>query len=82
MIQKIQCILDNNNPFIHNSRSLAQSEDIQLCRLLTNEQPIDRPQYCLPTASQVAGIIVGVEEVGNMNPRGILIESTTSDLSL
>jgi len=42
MIQKIKCILDNCNSFIHNFRSLAQREDIQHCRLLTREQPIDR----------------------------------------
>uniref|UniRef100_A0A803LJL4 ATP-dependent DNA helicase n=1 Tax=Chenopodium quinoa TaxID=63459 RepID=A0A803LJL4_CHEQI len=38
--------------------SLAQQENVQDFALRINEQPSDRPQYCLPTASQVAAMIV------------------------
>ncbi|XP_021727191.1 uncharacterized protein LOC110694325 [Chenopodium quinoa] len=61
-------------------QSLAQQENVQDFALRINEQPSDRPQYCLPTASQVAAMIVGGEEVANLNPRDILVQSTYGQL--
>ncbi|XP_029152436.1 uncharacterized protein [Arachis hypogaea] len=38
---------------------LAQRLDVQECNLVIRERPANQPQYSLPTASQVAAIIVG-----------------------
>uniref|UniRef100_A0A803N7C8 Helitron helicase-like domain-containing protein n=1 Tax=Chenopodium quinoa TaxID=63459 RepID=A0A803N7C8_CHEQI len=80
IVEKIKAILDRCNPFVHNLRSLAQQGNIQECALRINEQPSDRPQYCLPTASQVAAVIVRGEQVANLNPRDILVQSTSGQL--
>uniref|UniRef100_A0A803N7J8 ATP-dependent DNA helicase n=1 Tax=Chenopodium quinoa TaxID=63459 RepID=A0A803N7J8_CHEQI len=80
IVERVKAILDQCNPFVHNLRSLAQQENVQDCALRINEQPSDRPQYCLPTASQVAAMIVGGEEVANLNPRDILVQSTSGQL--
>ncbi|XP_021742949.1 uncharacterized protein LOC110709046 [Chenopodium quinoa] len=69
-----------NGPFVHTLRSLVQREDIQQCALHIREQPSNRPQYCLPSASQVAAVIVGGEEVANLNPRDILVQSNSGEL--
>ncbi|XP_020967548.1 uncharacterized protein LOC107613060 [Arachis ipaensis] len=38
---------------------LAQRSDVHECSLVIRERPANQPQYSLPTASQVAAIIVG-----------------------
>uniref|UniRef100_A0A803N4S5 Uncharacterized protein n=1 Tax=Chenopodium quinoa TaxID=63459 RepID=A0A803N4S5_CHEQI len=80
IVEKVKAILDRCKPFVHNLQSLAQQGNIQDCALRIDEQPSDRPQYCLPTASQVAAIIVCTEEVANLNPRYILVQSTSGQL--
>ncbi|XP_021717300.1 uncharacterized protein LOC110685147 [Chenopodium quinoa] len=79
IVKRVKAILDQCNPFVHNLRSLAQQENVQDCALRINEQPSDRPQYCLPTASH-AVVIVGGEEVANLNLRDILVQSTSGQL--
>ena len=48
--------------------------------LLICEQTIEKPQYCLPTVSLLVRIIFGGEEVGNLNARDIIDESTYYNL--
>ena len=43
------------------------------CKLI-KEQPLNQPHYCLPSASQVAVIIVEGEEAGHLNGREILVQ--------
>ena len=41
------------------------------CKLLIKEQALNQPQYCLPSTSQVAAIIVGGEEAGGLSGKEI-----------
>ncbi|XP_072054776.1 uncharacterized protein [Arachis hypogaea] len=58
LVLKLQQLLHRYNPFIHVFRQLAQRLDVQECSLVIRERPANQPQYILPTASQVAAIIV------------------------
>ncbi|XP_026378595.1 uncharacterized protein LOC113273038 [Papaver somniferum] len=58
VMEKLRTILDTHNRFMHVIRPLAKREDIQRCRLVIKEQPATKKQYTLPTASQVAAIVV------------------------
>lgn len=74
IIEKIQNILDAQNPFVRTFRQMAQRPDIQDCNLIIREQPPDRRQYNLPTASQVAAIVVGGDEAGLISGRDIVVQ--------
>ncbi|KAG5525404.1 hypothetical protein RHGRI_031907 [Rhododendron griersonianum] len=74
IIEKIKNILDAQNPFVHTFRQMAQRPDIQDCNLILREQPPDRRQYNLPTASQVAAIVVGGDEAGLISGRDIVVQ--------
>ena len=58
IVNKLQQILHQCNPFVHVFRQLAQEQNIHECTLLIKERPANQPQYNLPTASQVTTIIV------------------------
>jgi len=58
IVNKLQQILHQCNPFVHVFRQLAQQQNIHECTLFIKECPVNQPQYNLPTASQVATIIV------------------------
>ncbi|KAI8535797.1 hypothetical protein RHMOL_Rhmol10G0202000 [Rhododendron molle] len=53
---------------------MAQRPDIQDCNLIIREQPPNRRQYNLPTASQVAAIVVGGDEAGLISGRDIVVQ--------
>ncbi|KAL6140312.1 hypothetical protein ACLB2K_058612 [Fragaria x ananassa] len=74
IVQKIQQILNQHNPFVQTFRSLGQRQDLPNCRLIIREQPSDRRQYNLPTASQVAAVIVGGDDI-NPNGRDFIIQT-------
>lgn len=80
LLDKIKNILNTHNPFVHTFRQLAQRPDIHECRLQIKEQPRNRPQYNLPTAPEVAAVLVGGEEAGNLKPRDIIVQSTSGHL--
>ncbi|XP_028121112.1 uncharacterized protein LOC114318414 [Camellia sinensis] len=80
LLDKIKNILNAHNPFVHTFRQLAQRPDIHECRLQIKEQPRNRPQYNLPTAPEVAVVLVGAEEAGNLRPRDIIVQSTSGQL--
>ncbi|XP_057760111.1 uncharacterized protein LOC130980448 [Arachis stenosperma] len=54
-----QGIMYHNIGGFHPDQRLAQRLDVQECSLVIREQPANQPQYSLPTASQVAAIIIG-----------------------
>ena len=58
IVNKLQQILHQCNSFVHVFRQLAQEQNIHECTLVIKERPANQPQYNLPTASQVAAIIV------------------------
>ncbi|KAH7853445.1 hypothetical protein Vadar_002482 [Vaccinium darrowii] len=80
IVEKLKHILDAYNPFVQNFRQLAQYPDIQDYKLIIKEQPVDRRQYDLPTASQVAAIIVGGDEAALIKGRDIVIQSIGGNL--
>ncbi|KAH7856913.1 hypothetical protein Vadar_006834 [Vaccinium darrowii] len=80
IVEKLKHILDAYNPFVQNFRQLAQYPDIQDYKLIIKEQPVDRRQYDLPTASQVAAIIVGGDEAAQIKGRDIVIQSIGGNL--
>nr|KYP37244.1 putative ATP-dependent helicase YHR031C family [Cajanus cajan] len=59
IVSKLQQILHQCNPFVHVFKQLALRSNVHECSLLIKERPDNQPQYHLPTASQVAAIIVG-----------------------
>ncbi|KAF7839557.1 DNA helicase PIF1, ATP-dependent [Senna tora] len=75
LVERLRSILDVHNPFVHRFRQLAQEPNIESCQLIICEQPRNRPQYNLPTAS-----IVGGEEVGQLNGRNIIVQSHSGHL--
>ncbi|XP_024190810.1 uncharacterized protein LOC112194807 isoform X4 [Rosa chinensis] len=79
MVEKIQQILNQHNPFVQTFRSLGQRQDLPNCRLIIREQPSDRRQYNLPSASQVAAIIVGGDDI-NPNGRDFIVETISGQL--
>ena len=80
IVQLIQRILDMHNPFVEKFRQLSRSPNLHQCKLLIKEQPLNQPQYCLPSASQVAAIIVGGEEAGHLSGREILVQTFGGNL--
>ncbi|KAF3966104.1 hypothetical protein CMV_009763 [Castanea mollissima] len=75
IVQRVKTILDQENPFVKEFRQLAQREDLHQCKLIIKEQHPNQPQYCLPTASQVAAVAVGVDEARQLYGRNILVET-------
>ncbi|KAL0423660.1 UNVERIFIED_CONTAM: hypothetical protein Sradi_0900800 [Sesamum radiatum] len=63
LIENIRHILDAHNPFVKIFRQLAQCADIHDCRLLIREKLGTHLEYTLPISSQVAAILVGGEEL-------------------
>ncbi|KAM2230703.1 hypothetical protein ACFX1S_015083 [Malus domestica] len=80
VVEKIQQILNQYNPFVQTIHHLAQHQDLQSCRLIIKEQPANQRQYCLPYASQVAAIIVGGEGSENIRGRDIVVQTTDGQL--
>ncbi|XP_068340932.1 uncharacterized protein [Pyrus communis] len=81
VVEKIQHMLNNHNPFVHTLRSLGQRQDLPNCKLILKEQPIDRRQYSLPSASQVAAIIIDGDNATIANGRDIVVETISGRLS-
>ncbi|KAL0361620.1 UNVERIFIED_CONTAM: hypothetical protein Sradi_3846500 [Sesamum radiatum] len=80
LIDKIKHILDAHNPFVQTLRQLAQRDDILDCKLLIKERPTAHSRYALPTASQVAAIIVGGDEVVDTTNRDIIVQTIGGQL--
>ena len=80
IVRLIQRILDMHNPFVERFRQLSRTPNLHQCKLLIKEQPLNQPQYCLPSASQMAAIIVGGEEVGSLSGREILVQTFSGNL--
>ncbi|CAN6703406.1 unnamed protein product [Malus baccata var. baccata] len=81
VVEKIQHMLNNHNPFVHTLRSLGQRQDLPNCKLILKEQPIDRRQYSLPSSSQVAAIIIDGDDATIANGRDIVVETISGRLS-
>lgn len=79
-IEKISNILDLINPFVQTFRKLARHPYLHQCRLLIKEKPSIERQYSLPTASQVAAILVGADDYMEANDRDIVVEITGGTL--
>ena len=70
-----------HNPFVERFRQLSRTPNSHQYKLLIKEQPLNQPQYCLPSVSQVAAIIVGSdEEVGRLSGREILVQTFGDNL--
>ncbi|KAF7839035.1 uncharacterized protein G2W53_007517 [Senna tora] len=80
LVERLRSILDVHNPFVHRFRQLTQEPNIENCQHIIREQPHNRPQYNLPTRYEVAAIIVGGEEVGQLNERDIIVQSHSGHL--
>ncbi|KAK4404557.1 hypothetical protein Sango_0824300 [Sesamum angolense] len=80
LVDKVRHILDAHNPFVKTLRQLAQRPDINNCKLVIKEKPAPNMQYTLPTASQVATILVGGEEIMDADARDIIVQSNTGRL--
>ncbi|KAG6527881.1 hypothetical protein ZIOFF_010015 [Zingiber officinale] len=50
------------------------------CKLIIKQQPSNQRQYSLPTASQVAAVIVDNEGMDNLSGRDIIVESVAGSL--
>ncbi|OMO66755.1 DNA helicase PIF1, ATP-dependent [Corchorus olitorius] len=80
LVEKIKNILDKYNPFVKMFRSLSRREDLHSCRLIIKDQPSNQPQYNSPTASQVAAIIDGGQDLAHLNGRQIMVETIAGRL--
>ncbi|XP_025684783.1 uncharacterized protein [Arachis hypogaea] len=65
---------------MRNILELAQRLDVQECSLVIRERPANQPQYSLPTASQVAAIIVGDDIETMVRGRDIKVQTHTGNL--
>lgn len=81
LVLRIQNILEQHNPFVHVFRQIGQRQDIPNCRLIINQQKPNQRQYCLPTASQVATVIVDQDSTDNLNDRDIIVEGINGQLT-
>ncbi|KAL6219754.1 hypothetical protein ACLB2K_007513 [Fragaria x ananassa] len=79
LVEKIQHILNLYNPFVHQFRSLGRRQDLPNCRLIIKEQPSNQRQYSLPSASQVAAVIVGAADI-NPKPRDLIVQTISGRL--
>ncbi|KEH16881.1 hypothetical protein MTR_0077s0060 [Medicago truncatula] len=80
VVRRLQNMLYQYNPFVHNLRQLALQPNVHECRLLIKERPSNQPQYNLPSASEVAAIIVGGDDVTLERGRDINIFSNDGNL--
>lgn len=80
IVQKLQQILHGCNPYVHALRQLAQRPDVHDCSLLIKERPANQPRYNMPTASQVATIVVGEDAVSISTKRDIIVMSHVGNL--
>jgi hypothetical protein len=71
VVYKLQQMLHQYNPYVRKFKQLAQLPNVAECRLLIKERPINQPQYNLPSASQVAAIIVGGDDESIQSRRDI-----------
>ncbi|XP_020990161.2 uncharacterized protein LOC110277354, partial [Arachis duranensis] len=78
LVFKLQQLLHRYNPFLHVFRQLAQRSDVHECSLVIRERPANQPQYSLPTASQVAAIIVGDDVETMIRGRDIKVQTNDS----
>ncbi|KAL5730336.1 DNA helicase [Ranunculus cassubicifolius] len=81
IIERIKNALNRHNPFVRVFRQLGQCADIQNCRLIIREQPPYRRQYTLPTASEVAAIVIAGDHNEISHGRDIIVESISGKLS-
>ncbi|KAL5698567.1 DNA helicase [Ranunculus cassubicifolius] len=81
IIERIKNALNRHNPFVRVFRQLGQCPDIQNCRLIIREQPPYRRQYTLPTASEVAAIVIDGDHNEINHGRDIIVESISGKLS-
>ncbi|KAI5409892.1 hypothetical protein KIW84_055374 [Lathyrus oleraceus] len=61
VVHKLQKMLHQFNPFVIRFKQLAILPNISECSLILKERPSNHHQYNLPTAEQVAAIIVGCD---------------------
>jgi hypothetical protein len=80
VVRRLQNMLHQYNPFVHNLRQLALQPNVHECRLLIKERPSNQPQYNLPSVSQVAAVIVGGDDVTLERGRDINIFSNDGNL--
>ncbi|KAL1352132.1 hypothetical protein AAHE18_06G144900 [Arachis hypogaea] len=80
LVFKLQQLLHRYNPFLHVFRQFAQRSDVHECSLVIRERPANQPQYSLPTASQVAAIIVGDDVETMIRGRDIKVQTHASSL--
>lgn len=80
LLLTLKHILDIHNPFVQVFRHLSQRDDIQNCRIRIKELAVNRYIHELPTASQVAGIIIEDEEDTNLNNRDIIVQTRSGNL--
>ncbi|XP_073152242.1 uncharacterized protein [Henckelia pumila] len=80
LLIKIQMILDQYNPFVQVFRQIGQRRDIPNCKLVIKQQKSNQRQYCQPTASQVAAVIVDNEYPENLCGRDIIVEGINGRL--
>ncbi|XP_072059864.1 uncharacterized protein [Arachis hypogaea] len=80
LVFKLQQLLNRYNPFLHVFRQLAQRSDVHECSLVIRERPANQPQYSLPTASQIAAIIVGDDIETMIRGRDIKVQTHAGSL--
>ncbi|XP_057734484.1 uncharacterized protein LOC130949897 [Arachis stenosperma] len=80
LVLKLQQLLHRYNPFIHVFHQHAQRLDVHECSLVIRERPANQPQYSLPTASQVAAIIVGDDIETMVRGRDIKVQTHAGNL--
>ncbi|XP_057250132.1 uncharacterized protein LOC104897172 [Beta vulgaris subsp. vulgaris] len=80
IIDRIKNILNEHNPFVHTLRHLAQRDDIQQCKFVIKEQAPNQHNYSMPSASQVAAVVVGGDDIANLKERDVMVESVAGRL--
>lgn len=80
LVEKIKDILQMHNPFVQVLRQLGQRDDLPTCRLIIKQQAPNKHQYSLPTINQVAAVIVDGDDVVDMYPRDIIIQTVGGTL--
>ena len=80
LVVKIRNILQKYNPFVEVLEQLGQRQDLPTCKLVIKEQAANLRQYCLPTASQVAAVIVDGKDPEHLNARDIVVQTVEGSL--
>ncbi|KAK8952560.1 hypothetical protein KSP39_PZI003646 [Platanthera zijinensis] len=81
ILNEIKDILDTHNPYVKTFRQIAQHTQLQSFQLLIRERTSTDRQYILPTASQVAAVLVGAEDFAESTDRDIKVHSTSGHLT-